>query len=291
MKKHLVFIVNPRSGTDRVKAVNNTIEETLDASQYNYEVLATKYPKHGITLARAAADNGAFGVIAIGGDGSVNDVVAGLAGTKTALGIIPRGSGNGMARSIELPLNDEGCLQVINKANVVGTDLGYANERPYISNAGVGFDALIAREFAKSKTRGLKAYSWLITKNIWSFKEPEWRIHIDGKLLRERAFLVNVANGKQFGYNFKIAPNASITDGMLDVIIIKKFPKIMGASLAALAINGDITTSRYVTHFRCKEASISHPELQLMQIDGDPHACPNKINFRVEPGAINVFMP
>lgn len=291
MKKHLVFIVNPRSGTDRVKAVQDTIESTLDMAQFSYELQQTKYPKHGIELARAAADRDAFAVIAIGGDGSVNDVVTGLAGSKTILGIMPRGSGNGMARSIGLPLNDAGCIEVINRGRVVATDLGFANDRPYISNAGVGFDALISREFSRSRKRGFRAYSWLVTRHIWGYKECEWRITIDGAPLRERAFLVNVANGQQFGYNFKIAPQASATDGLLDVVIIRKFPKIFGARLAYRALKGDITQSPYVKHYRCREATITHPDLNLMQMDGDAHPCSNKIEFRIVAGALGVLMP
>ncbi len=291
MKKHLVFIVNPRSGTDRVKAIQSAIDTTLDHTQYSHELQHTKYPKHGIELARDAAKKGAFAVIAVGGDGSVNDVVAGLAGTNTALGIVPRGSGNGMARNMSLPLDDAGCIAIINRCNVVQTDLGFANDRPYISNAGVGFDALISKEFSKSKKRGFRAYSWLIARHIWGYKSYDWRITIDGERLRERAFLVNVANGQQFGYNFKIAPQASYTDGMLDMVIIRKFPKLLGAHLVMRAMKGNLTASRYVKHYRCHEASIAHPELHQMQIDGDAHACTNKVTFRVDAGALGVLMP
>ncbi len=291
MKKHLVFIVNPKSGTDRLKEMQSAIDLALDQEQFSYEMQHTRYHKHGTELANEAAHKGAFAVVAVGGDGSVNDVLAGLIGTNTHLAIIPRGSGNGMARNIGLPLNDAACIAIINKQHIVPTDIGFANDRPYISNAGVGFDALISREFSKSKRRGLKAYSWLVTKHLWTYKEPEWRITIDGEKIRERAFLVNVANGQQFGYNFKIAPNASYTDGLLDVVIIRKFPRLLGAKLVYRAMKGDITQSPYVKHYRCREVTIAHPELQLMQTDGDAHACNHTIHFRVASGALGVLMP
>ena len=290
-KKHLVFIVNPRSGTDRVKAIQNAVDARLDKAQYTYELSYTERAKHGIELAKNAAEKGAFAVVAVGGDGSVNDVMAGLINTKTALAIIPKGSGNGFARTVGLPLNDEGCIDIINKSKVEIIDIGYANERPFISNAGVGFDALISKRFTESKTRGLSAYSWLVTRNLWQYKEWDFQITIDGERITEKAFLINIANGQQFGYNFKIAPNASYTDGLFDIVIIRKFPKMLGGRLIWRAMKGDITKSPYVRHYHGKEITIAHPELQLMQTDGDAHPCGNHITFRIVPGALGVLVP
>src|SRR5690606_4208169 len=140
-------------------------------------------------------------------------------GTGTMLGIIPKGSGNGMARTMDIPLELDEAIKVINKGNIVAMDVGYANGEPYISNAGVAFDALISKKFSKSERRGLMVYSWLVTKHMWLYKSWKWQINIDGKEMTERAFIVNVANGQQFGYNFKIAPMANYTDGLLDLIV------------------------------------------------------------------------
>lgn len=291
MAKHLVFIVNPRSGTDRVKAIQSAIDNRLDKAVFTYELQYTQYPRHGVELSREAAASGAYAVVAVGGDGSVNDVVSGLLGTETALGIVPRGSGNGMARTIGLPLNDEGCMDIINRMHIVATDIGFADERPFISNAGAGFDALISEAFASSQRRGLRAYSWLVTKHLLRYQEAEWKISIDGQQIKEHAFLVNAANGQQFGYNFRIAPQASYTDGLLDVVIIRKFPKMLGAGLVLRAMRGDITQSPYVRHYRCKELTVSHPDLRLMQTDGDAHPCNQTVTFRIRPGALGVLVP
>ncbi|HEY9176850.1 MAG TPA: acylglycerol kinase family protein, partial [Flavipsychrobacter sp.] len=140
-KKHLVFIINPKSGTDREKAIQQAIDTTLDQQQFTYEIQHTEYAKHGTKLAADAAASGAYAVVAVGGDGSVNDIVAGLAGTDAALAIIPKGSGNGMARSMSIPLKEREAIEVINRGNSIMMDLGYANDRPFISNAGVAFDA------------------------------------------------------------------------------------------------------------------------------------------------------
>jgi YegS/Rv2252/BmrU family lipid kinase len=291
MKKHLVFIVNPRSGTDRVKAIQSAIDAGIDTKLYSYEVQYTERAQHAIELAKKAATDGAHVVVAVGGDGSVREVAMGLMGTNTALGIIPKGSGNGMARTLGIPLKVSEAIGVINAGALRRIDVGYVNDNLFISNAGVGFDALISGKFARSKRRGLAAYSWLVTKHLWLYRDWDWRITIDGEVHKERAFLVNVANGQQFGYNFKIAPLANYTDGMLDVTIIRKFPKMLGGGLLVRALNGAIHKSPYVKHYRAKEISIAHPDLRMMQTDGDAHACGNRLEFRIVPCALDIIVP
>lgn len=291
IKKHLVFIINPKSGVDRQKAIQDAINTTLDQEKYTYEIQHTEYAKHGTELARKAAEAGAYAVVAVGGDGSVNDIVAGLADTDTTLAIIPKGSGNGMARTIGIPLKEYAAIEVINKGKISLIDVGFANGKPFISNAGVAFDALISKKFAKSTRRGLAMYSWLVTKHMWTYKEWDWHITIDGKEIKEKAFIISVANGKQFGYNFKIAPDASWTDGLLDVVIIKQFPKFLGGALVLRAMNGTITNSPFVDHYLAKEVTIHHPDLKLMQTDGDAHECSDTIKVHIEKGAQKVMVP
>lgn len=290
-QKHIVFIVNPKSGVERQKEIKQAIADHLDKAIYTHEILNTEFAKHGTSLAREAARNGAWAVVAVGGDGSVNDVAQGLLGTNTILAIIPKGSGNGMARTMNIPLDTAEAIKVINKGNITKMDVGFANDAAFISNAGVAFDALISKKFAKSEKRGLMVYSWLVTKYMWLYKTWDFKINIDGKEFTERAFMINVANGQQFGYNFKIAPMANFTDGLFDLIIIRKFPKILGGLIALRAMSGTITGSRYVTHMRGKEITISHPSLRLMQTDGDAHACASSITFRIHKGAQQVIIP
>lgn len=290
-KKHLVFIINPKSGVERQKEIKQGIEAHLDKEQYSYELLYTEFAKHGTVLAKEAARNGAHAVVAVGGDGSVNDIVQGLMGTDTLLAIIPKGSGNGMARTMCIPLDTNDAIKLINKGNVVNMDIGYANGRPFISNAGVAFDALISKKFAKSEKRGFWMYSWLVTKYLWLYKSWKWDITIDGKQISERAFMINVANGQQFGYNFKIAPMASFTDGILELIVIRRFPKMLASFIAWRAMNGSITKSPYVKHYRGTEIIIANPGLKLMQTDGDAHVCENSITFTIKKAAQKVIVP
>jgi YegS/Rv2252/BmrU family lipid kinase len=290
-KKNVVFIINPKSGVQRQKEIKEAIDAHLDKEKYTHEILNTEYAKHGITLAKEAAAKGAYAVVAVGGDGSVNDIVHGLLGTNTVLAIIPKGSGNGMARTMGIPLDTAEAIKVISKGKVGEMDVAFANGQAFISNAGVAFDALISKKFARSERRGFMTYSWLVTKYMWLYKERDFKITVDGKEHKSKAFMVNVANGQQFGYNFKIAPMASYNDGILDVIIIRKFPKILGGTLVARAMNGSIVKSPFVKHITGKEITISNPMLKLMQTDGDAHACENEIKFTVQKGAQRVIVP
>ena len=290
-KKHIVFIINPKSGVERQKEIKEAIHAHLDEHKFTHEIWNTDYAKHGIALANEAAQKGAYAVVAVGGDGSVNDIVKGLLGTNTLLGIIPKGSGNGMARTMRIPLDTAEAIKVINKGHAGDMDVAFANGQPFISNAGVAFDALISKKFAKSERRGLMVYSWLVTKYMWLYKERVFKITIDGKEHTSKAFMVNVANGQQFGYNFKIAPMASYSDGILDVIIIRQFPKILGGTLVVRAMMGTIARSPFVKHVTGKEIIISSPLLKLMQTDGDAHECVNEIKFTVQKGAQKVLIP
>jgi diacylglycerol kinase (ATP) len=290
-KKHLVFIINPKSGNKRKKHIGTVISQYLDLNQFTYEIQYTQYPGHGTELAGAAAAAGAFAVIAVGGDGSINDILQGVLGTETALGIVPMGSGNGMARTLQLPLDARDAIQVLNRGHIVPIDIGFANGKPFISNAGVAFDALIARKFSKSANRGFLRYSWLVTKHLWSYKDWDWDIVMDGEHMRERAFIINIANGQQFGYDFKIAPSASYTDGLLDLVIVRSFPRLLGGAIALRAMQGTIDQSPYVQHRRGKEITVAHPSLRLMQTDGDALACDHSVTFTIQPAAQRVLIP
>lgn len=272
--------------------MEKAIAAGLDKNLFTWEIQYTRYARHGTALAAAAAAGRAYAVIAVGGDGSINDILNGLRGTDTVLGILPKGSGNGMARTLGIPLNDAQAIAVLNRCKEAAVDIGYANDQLFISNAGVAFDALISRKFSLSKRRGLLAYSWLVTRYLWTYRPQKWRIRAgNGKEREEEAFIVCVANGRQFGYDFSIAPDADWRDGLLDLVIIRPFPKIYGLLLAWRLWKGTILQSRYVSRMRVKTVSISHPQLKELQTDGDINRCAPRVNFHIEPGAQRVLVP
>lgn len=287
----ILFIINPKSGVDRVKALKDLIDKQLDKNLFDPEIAYTEYAKHGTELARNAVANGYKTIVAVGGDGSVNDVITGIQGTDATLCIIPKGSGNGLARTLGIPLDQSRAIALINTGKRIHIDLGKVNDRIFVSNVGVGFDTLVAKKFAKSERRGMAIYSWIVTKHLWTYKEWEWEIEVDGKLLQEKAFILTVANAQQFGYNFKIAPTADLQDGLFDVVIIKKFPKILGSYIALRAFNGSLLKSKYVKHLRGKRVTIRHPKLTILQTDGDVHACGNELKVEMMPAALRVMIP
>lgn len=287
----ILFIINPKSGVDRVKALKDLISKHLDKNRFIPEIAYTEYAKHGTGLARDAVAAGYKTIVAVGGDGSVNDIIAGIHGTDATLCIIPKGSGNGLARTLRIPLDPAKAIALINQGNRIKIDLGKVNDRIFVSNVGVGFDALVAKKFAKSERRGMAIYSWIVTKHLWMYKEWEWAVEVDGAPLQEKAFILTVANAQQFGYNFKIAPTADLQDGLLDIVIIKKFPKILGSYIAIRAFNGSLLKSKYVKHLQGKRVTIKHPKLSILQTDGDIHSCSNELHIEMLPAALNVMIP
>lgn len=289
--KKVLFVINPHSGVDRKKAMQTLIDETLDAKQFTYEIAWTKYEKHGIDIARKAVLDGIDIIVAVGGDGSVNDLVSSIINTDTSLAIIPKGSGNGLARSLNIPLNTKKAIQVINTGNYVKIDAGKINNQYFVSNAGVGFDAVVTGKFAKSKSRGFKTYLKIIMQNLLSFKPPLFSIEIDGKKIEEHAFMLTIANGIQLGYGFKIAPLANIQDGLFDLVILKQFPKLFALPIAVLAFSGNIHRSRFVTIIRGKNIDIEQTNLINMQYDGESAACNQVVTITMLPQSVNVLVP
>jgi len=290
MSEKILFIINPRSGVDRVKAMQDIISKHLDHKKYCYEIAYTQYAKHGTVLAKEAAGNGVAIVVAVGGDGSVNDIICGLRHSDTKLAIIPKGSGNGLARTLNIPLDPAKAIGIINRGRSEKIDLGMANDIIFASNVGVGFDALVARKFSKSSRRGMAVYSWIVTKHLWTYKEWEWELEVDGRQFSKKAFILTIANAQQFGYNFRIAPVADLQDGLFDIVIIKKFPKLIGGLIAMKAFNGTLLKSRFVEHYKGKSISIRHKGLTLMQADGDVHSCKEEIRVRILPQALSVLI-
>lgn len=272
--KKILFIVNPNAGVNRLKSIEDAVKKHLDSDKFDWKIQHTEYAHHGILLAKNAVEAGFDIVVAVGGDGSVNDVVQSLQGSKTALGVVPLGSGNGLARSVGLPLDLKGALAVINKLNVHAIDLGLVNEKQYfISNAGVGFDSVVTKKFHNSKKRGFWSYIKIIVTEMWRFSPKEWEIEIDGRKYTEKAFMITVANAAQLGYNFQIAPIAILNDGIFDIVIIKKHPKILSGIIGLQGFTDSILKNRYVLHFQGKQVKLVQKDNSTMQLDGDSIDC------------------
>ncbi len=292
MKKKIVFIINPRAGVDRVKAIEGAVMRYIDQSVYDPRFVYTARPHHGIELAREAAENGAEVVVAVGGDGSINDVVQGIFGTDTALGIIPLGSGNGLARSVGIPLNLKAAVLLLNKQNIHAIDVGQVDGKHFfVSNAGVGFDAVVTDEFRHSRKRGFWSYIQIINRYVWKYKAQDWDLIIDGQVKRERAFMITVANATQLGYNFMIAPLAKLNDGVFEIVVIRRFPKVLAPIIGLQAFTESLLKNRYVKHYRARNVQIINANNKVMQMDGESIDCGNSISICLHEKSVRLLCP
>lgn len=222
-KKEIVFIVNPISGTHSKEFILHQIEKRLDHSLYNYTIRKTEYAGHAIEIARQAAEEKKDIVVAIGGDGTINEIGRSLIHTDTAMGIIPCGSGNGLARHLHIPLEARGAIDVLNQGYIKTIDYGTIDSRPFFCTCGVGFDAFVSLKFADSGKRGLLTYLENTLHESLTYRPETYEIENSSGTVRYKAFLIACANASQYGNNAYIAPQASLTDGMMDITILEPF--------------------------------------------------------------------
>lgn len=290
-KKKILFIVNPISGVGRQKLTEKIIPNKLDLSLFDYEIAYTQYPHHAVLLAKEAAEKNYDIVVAVGGDGSANDVAQGLINSKTAMGIIPVGSGNGLAHHLKIPTRISKAINIINRFKTSRIDTASINGKLFISIAGLGFDALVAEKFALRKHRGFFTYLQLTIKEFFNYSQLEYTIQFDGKTIKEKALLISFANSDQFGYYASISPSASVNDGLIDLCIIKKISVIRAAFLAHKLFIKNIDSSRSVDVYKVKEATITCESLSASHIDGDPDKHISKAHIKVHPKTLNIIIP
>lgn len=290
--RKILFIINRKAGTDREKRLEGVIRRYLTPKAFSVEITHLAYLGHGTVLAQEAVAQGVDTVVAVGGDGSINEIAQGLVGSNTALAIIPLGSGNGLARALKIPMKVPHALELIADGRRKPMDVGYANEHLFLSNAGVGFDALIADKFRHTQKRGLMGYAKLVFKSFSNYKGPLYQIDIDGQTMEKQAFLFTVANGNQFGYEFKLAPNANVFDGELDVCLVPPVPFYGLLPIGFFSLRGTIDKTSYMQHYTGKRITVQSAELAHLQVDGDAVALSDgqKVHFRIETAALQVIV-
>lgn len=290
-KKHLVFIMNPISGTRKKERVPALVEELLDSSSYTHTFALTERPLHATELARAAAEAGAAAVIAVGGDGTVNEVASGVLHSNTAMGIIPFGSGNGLARHLGVPINTIAAIKLLNKLHTIVIDGALANGRPFFCTAGLGFDAHIGKLFAGGRQRGFANYVRLTLQEFASFSPQHYTVEVDGRQLERECFVVTLANAGQYGNNAYIAPEANIQDGLIDVCLIRPFPALMALPLGLRLFHGSIHQSPYVEILRGSHIKITCTRGDCMHLDGEFLQMDSVLEVKVIPQCLKVIVP
>lgn len=293
MSKKVCFIINPVSGTGSWRGIEEDVMKHIDPT-FRVVVYYTEYAGHAIELANDAAATCDV-VIAVGGDGLMNEVARGIMGTKAALGIVPAGSGNALARHLKIPLTHKGAIECINKMHIVTIDTATMNDEDFFAVCGTGYDAEIANKFAESTTRGFLTYLKLSIASYFSYKPAEYDITIDGQTIRERAFLISIANSSQYGNNATIAPKASTKDGILDVCILKPFSVFISPVLAVRLFNKTLHHSPYMKVIRgrsivIRNADAKHTPL-CIHYDGEAAGTANEMKVEIAPMTLKVVVP
>lgn len=288
-KKKIVFIVNPISGTQDKDTILKWIDERIDRSSYDYLIERTQYAGHASEIAARAAEEDAFAVVAIGGDGTVNEVGRSLIHTATAMGIIPCGSGNGLARHLQIPLDPRAAIDIINEGKTVCIDYGKINDAPFFCTCGVGFDAFVSLKFATAGKRGPLTYVENTLHESLNYKPETYEIENEEGTVRCKAFLIACGNASQYGNNAYIAPQASLTDGLMDVTILEPFTVLDVPSLAFQLFNKTIDQNSRIKTFRTKKIKIHRAKEGVIHFDGDPAMAGTEIVVELVHEGLNII--
>jgi len=289
-RKQLLFVVNPISGNGRKGAVYRQIEESIDKTLFETTIRHTKRAGHAEEMARKAVEFGFHAVVAVGGDGTINEVARAVVHTPTALGIVPCGSGNGLARHLQIPLDAAKAIRTINQDTVHCLDYGRINGRPFFCTCGVGFDAFISAKFADSGRRGPRTYVENVLKEGLKYKPVTYTIEDTEGTERHEAFLIACANASQYGNNAYIAPEASMKDGLMDIIIMKPFNALEAPQVVVQLFNRTLTKNSHIETFKSKKIRITRPTEGVAHCDGDPFVTGKEIEVEIVPHSFHVMV-
>lgn len=290
MRRRVRFIVNPISGTRGKDSIVKLIPEYLTTDRFEYDMVFTERSGHAALLATEAVEEGFDIVVAVGGDGTVNEVARSLVHTPAALAIIPCGSGNGLARHLFIPINPIGALKILAECTIETLDYGKINGQPFFCTCGIGFDAFISQKFAEAGKRGLLTYVDNTLKEGLTYKPETYHISIDGQEQTYEAFLIACANASQYGNNVFIAPAASMNDGLMDVTILEPFNLLEAPQVVMQLLNKTIDKNSHTRAFQCKRVHIHREEPGVVHYDGDPMQCGTDIDVELVSKGINVVV-
>lgn len=289
--KEALLVVNPKSGTRSKKGLDRLVRERLAESDVAVTAVFTEYAGHAVELAGKAVGDGLDMVISAGGDGTVNEIASVLAHSATALGILPLGSGNGLARSLGIPQDVGEALKIIAGGHLMQCDRGIVNGLPFYCTFGVGFDAAVSEKFASMKRRGRITYVKSVFREFLKYQPQPYVISIDGKVITERAFLIAVCNASQYGNNAYIAPYANLSDGLLDLIVIHDGSPLSTVKVGVDLLTGYLDRNTRIDTFRVSSATITRLENGPVHIDGDPLTLGTSMEINCDASSLAVYAP
>ena len=288
--KRIVFIMNPISGTQNKAGIPELIERTLDHEQFSYELRLTEHAGHASEIANEAKEQGVDIVVAIGGDGTVNEVARAIVHSNTALGIMPCGSGNGLARHLLLPMNLKKSIEILNRCEIHELDYGIINGHAFFCTCGMGFDAFVSQKFAEAGKRGPITYVENVLREGLKYKPETYEIQDEQGTTRAKAFLISCANASQYGNNAYIAPQASMSDGLLDVIIMEPFDVLEAPHISIEMFNKTLDKNSKIKTFKCQRLHIHRKQPGFIHFDGDPVMTDADVDIELKPKGIRVVV-
>lgn len=289
--KKIAFVVNPISGTQGKELILKWIDEKLDREKYIPEILYTQRAGHAVEIAAEKAREGVYAVVAIGGDGTINEIARSLVHTQTALGIIPCGSGNGLARHLQIPMEAKRAIDVINEGLTEIIDYGKINEIPFFCTCGVGFDAFVSLKFSQAGKRGPLVYLEKTLRESLKYRPERYELEMDGNTIRYKAFLIACGNASQYGNNAYITPQATLDDGLLDVTILEPFTVLDVPALAFQLFNKTIDQNSRIKTFRCQSLRIHRDKPGVVHYDGDPIMMGDTLDVKIVQKGLKVIVP
>ena len=290
MKQKIRFIMNPISGNGRKAGIPEMIASTVDIDRFNFDIICSEYAGHAAVLARQAADDGYDMVVAVGGDGTVNECARAITHTNTALGILPCGSGNGLARHLLIPMNLKKAMQIVNANEVHSLDYGVIDGHPFFCTCGMGFDAFVSMKFAEAGKRGPITYVQKVLEEGLKYKPEVYEIEDEERTVSYRAFILSCANASQYGNNAYIAPHASMSDGMLDVVIMEPCSPLDAPQVAIDMFNKTIDMNSKIKMFRSKHLHVHRSKPGVIHFDGEPAMSKEDVEIELKEGGIRVVV-
>ncbi|HTA62985.1 MAG TPA: YegS/Rv2252/BmrU family lipid kinase [Bacteroidia bacterium] len=287
MEKRIAFVVNPNSGPRKKENIVDVIEKNM-SGKTPFDILVWK-DKNNFEEIRKQITSGKYTtVVAVGGDGTVNEVAKNLANTDIALGIIPRGSGNGLARSLGIPQNAAQAVKRVESGSVRTIDHGFINGKFFSCAAGVGFDAHICELFASSKTRGLLTYVRISLMQFLMYRAKEYTIQVNNETIKIKAFLIAFANTGQYGNDFYIAPQSKMDDGLLEIVILKPFNLLSAFDVFVKVLSRKANLSKSIVTLSGKRFILKNESSTTIHFDGEPGAVENEIEVSINPQSLKV---
>lgn len=290
-KIDILFLINPISGVGKKNIIPKCIDKHLDKSKFKHTIKYTEYRKHGFEIATQLKDQ--FNVIvAIGGDGTVNEIGSALLNSRTVLGIIPTGSGNGLARHLNIPLKIKQALLTINANHAITIDTATVNGIPFLGTCGFGFDAHIATKFEAHHKRGFLSYAKLIQQEFFSYQPLKFKVTHDNQVLERKAFMYSVANSSQFGNGFTISPKSDLQDGVFEHVFLDKFKLVDMPLLGKQFFTKQINRSKFHTDFEASSVvniEILNQDKAIFHIDGEAMSGGSKFEIKVIPNSLTII--